>query len=175
MDLPEHYYYSAGSVNRASAKEMSDHIYAGIRDRKREIADFLLLEHNIALQVASQVETSRLYQMTSKQLEIKVTSRDPERDALDVIGQHLLAFGQSLLVATSEGWLSNEQAGQQFRQAASAIGLDELEAPDEDVEALQNKAREQMDFRRPQLECCGTPLAVDGDPNWQRPRLKTVS
>lgn len=168
IDLPEHWYYSSGDVNRASAKEMTSPIYAGIRDRKREFADFLLAEHCIALQAASKIPTSGVAGFTAEELEIEVRSRDPERDSLEVIGQHLLAFGQGLLLATSEGWITNDQAGQQFRQASTGIGLEGLDAPDEDPEALQNQAKAQMEVRRPQLEALSNvyPLAINEDPNW---------
>lgn len=166
IDLPEHWYYSSGDVNRASAKEMTSPIYAGIRDRKREFCDFLLAEHSIALQDASKVPTSVVHGLTAEELAIEVRSRDPERDALDVIGQHLLAFGQALLLAQGEGWINNDQAGQQFRQAAEGIGLDGLDAPE--LEAGLDQAQAEMEVRRPQLEPTGEfPLALDGDPNWR--------
>lgn len=167
IDLPEHYYYNSQTVNRATAKEMADPIYAGIRDRKREVAEFILLEHCIALQVASKVPTSLVAGFTADELAIEIRSRDPERDALDVIGQHLLTFGQALLLAQGEGWISKEQAGQQFRESAGAMGLGELEAPEYDSEALQAEARAKLEHRRPQLEETNVyPLAIEGKRDW---------
>lgn len=168
IDIPEHWYYSAGDVNRASAKEMTSPIYAGIRDRKREFASFLLVEHSIALQEAAKIPTSLVGGFTAEDLEIEVKSRDPERDALDVVGQHLLAFGQALLLGETQQWMSREQAAKQFIQACSSVGLDEIEYAD-NPESMLGQAQAQMERRRPQLEESNIyPLSLDpgGKRDW---------
>lgn len=158
LRLPEHWYYTAGDVNRASAGEMGDPVYASIRDRKGEFADLLVMDAQIAVERASQVPGHKLFNLAQKHPEclgVKITSRDPEQNAFDVIGTALKTFGEAMLLGETSGWISKQQAGKQFREAASQRGLGEIPAPEDEnlsPEAMHNQALEQLDRRRPDLQ-----------------------
>lgn len=165
LDMPEHHFYTGGDVNRATAKEMSDPLFASVRDEKESLSQILYAQHAYALQKASRVERSLVYGFTNEELAFQVVSRDPERDAIEVIGKHLLSLTQALLVMTSEGYISKEQAGSIARQEAGALGLGEIEAPD--VEGVSSTALNKLELMRSiggRKE--SFPLAVGGDPNW---------
>ena len=164
LDMPEHFYYTAGSVNRASAEEMKDPIYAAIRDRKRDFASFRAAEAQIAVQKAAQIPGSLVYGLNREDLEIEVGALRPEKQAFEVIGKHLESFSRALVAAESQGWISNEAAGKQFREAASMLGLSGLEA--EELPELASEAMEKLERRRPILEGI-YPLAIGGDPKWK--------
>lgn len=148
LDLPEHFYYSAGNVNRASAREMTDPVYAGVRDRKREIVSLLYTEFEYALQRAAEVLSSCVAGFTREMLAFRIVSRDPERDALDVIGQHLVSLGQALVVYKQEGWISDLQAGSIARQEISSLGLGEIDAPEDTETAEDSLKKLQNQFER---------------------------
>lgn len=156
LDLPEHFFYSSGDVNRASAREMTSPIYAGIRDRKKSVTNLLYTEHAYALQKASKIEGSVVYGLPKAALEIAVSSADPERDALDVIGQHLVTLQQGLILATSEGYISDTTAGRLVRQEMGRLGLGEIEEPkaEESAEELATDTLEKLDRVR----------NIDGEP-----------
>lgn len=155
LDLPEHFFYSAGDVNRASAREMTDPIYAGVRDRKKSVTGLLYTEHAYALQKAAEIETSLVYGLPKQALEISVTSADPERDALDVIGQHLVSLQQGLILATNEGWISDETAGRIVRQEMGRLGLGDIDEPEADTaEEIQAETLNKLDRVR----------NIDGEP-----------
>lgn len=164
LDMPEHFYYTAGSVNRASAEEMKDPIYAAIRDRKRDFANFRAAEAQIAVQKAARIPGTLVYGLPREELEIEVGALRPERQAFEVIGQHLKSFSESLVIAENQEWISNEAAGQQFIEAASILGLTDLKS--ESVTEMKSEALEKLERRRPMLEGV-YPLSIDGDPNWK--------
>lgn len=167
LDMMEHHFYNSETVNRATASEMSDPMFAGIRDEKRTLGDLLYAQHAYALQNASRTERSLLHGFTVDELAFRVTSRDPERDAIEVIGKHLLSLGQALLVFKSEGWISNEQAGSIARSEAGALGLGELDAPKDDVEKIVEESVRKLErVRSVGGRKESFPLAPGGDPNW---------
>lgn len=169
LDLPEHFFYSAGDVNRASAREMTDPIYARVRNRKREIIDLIYTEHAYALQRAAEVEGSPVYSFPADALAFVVESRDPERDALDVIGQHLTALGQALVIYKAEDWISQEQAGRIARQAVGQLGMGEIEEPEEQSpEEIVNAQLEKLDrVRTIDGQPENFPLSPTGEKNWK--------
>lgn len=164
LDMPEHFYHSSENVNRASAREMKEPIYAAVRDRKRDFAAFRAAEAQIAVQRAAKIPGSLVYGLSKAEQEVQIVSLTPEREAFEVIGQHLESFSKALVVAESRDWISSEAAAKQFVDAASALGLSSLESGD--VPAVTEEALNQLERRRPFLEGVH-PLALDGDPDWK--------
>lgn len=174
LDLPEHWYYSAASVNKASGEEMRDPAFAAIRDRKEDVAEVLAMDGQIAVDRARAMPGHPLYILsrqpgiTAKDFEVMVTSRDPERSAYELLGASLQTLVGALVVATQENYISQAQAGKQFRLAAGALGMGEIPAPEEELDTLDaaaadfEQARQQQ---RPALESL-YPLAPGGKADW---------
>lgn len=174
LDLPEHWYYSAASVNKASGEEMRDPAFAAIRDRKEDVAELLAMDGQIAVDRAKAIPGHPLYKLaqqpgvTADTFRVRVTSRDPERSAYELLGTALQGLVGALMVATQEGYLSQAEAGKQFRQAASALGMGEIPAPEEELDSLEQAAG---DFEAARQERRGAlesvfPHAPGGKADW---------
>lgn len=155
LDMPQHFYYTAGDVNRASAEEMTDPVYAGVRDRKREVSGFMAIDANMSIQVARSIPGHPLQRVPLEECKAQVTSRDPEKSAYDLIGDHLEKFSRALIAGQSQDWISNEQAGKMYRDAAAARGLGEIPAPHEESDNMaqaQQEVANALELHRPELE-----------------------
>ncbi len=174
LDLPEHWYYSAASVNKASGEEMRDPAFAAIRDRKEDVAELLAMDGQIAIDRAKAIPGHPLYVLartegiTADTFEVRVTSRDPERNAYELLGTALQSLVGALVVATQEGYLSQAEAGKQFRQAAAVLGMGEIPAPEEELDSIEQAAGDIEAARqeqKPTLEGV-YPHAPGGKANW---------
>ena len=128
LNMPQHWYSQGGDVNKATAGEMGTPVMAQVRSRKELIMEFILQEHEIAIFI--------LYQMgilppdiTPADLAIEVLSRDPERNAYNLIGKMLLELGQALQLGQAQGWVTPEDAAKKFTEAAQSLGMGEFTGP----------------------------------------------
>lgn len=168
LELPQHYFYTAGSVNRASAEEMSDPVYAGIRDRKHEISEFMCAGAQIAVDRAAKTPGTRISTVPKDELGIQVACRDPERSAYDVIGTQLQAFAQAVVIGEQSEYISDVQAGKMYRAAAAAMGLGDIPSPEEESDNLacaQQYVDNALGDKRDELSKI-LPLSLNGESRW---------
>lgn len=177
MDMPEHYYYSAGDVNRASGEQMKAPVFAGVRTRKGDYSRFMarIAQHGVDQMVARSEEWARIAAQDPRAIEVTVASRDPERDSFEAIGLSLKHLSESLVVAEAQGWMSAQQCGEQFRDAAASLGLGEIADPNEELTLgdAQEKAEQARQILRPQLEQ-SYPLSPNGKREWKTNGRATI-
>jgi hypothetical protein len=174
LDLPEHWYYSAASVNKASGEEMRDPAFAAIRDRKEDVAELLAMDGQIAVNRARAIPghplnlLSKQPGITDDTFAVRVTSRDPERSAYELVGASLQSLIGTLVVAVDEGYMSKAEAGKQFRQAAAALGLGDIPAPEEELDSIEQAAGDIETARQEKREDLEKqfPLAPGKNPDW---------
>lgn len=173
LGLPEHWYYSAASVNKASGEEMRDPAFADIRDRKEDVANLLAMDGQIAVDRAMRIPGHPL-KLLADQLgrdheafQVQVTSRDPERSAYETVGASLQSIAGAMMAAVDSGFISDEQAGKLFRQAAGALGLGEIPSPAEELADadLPTVAAQMLQANKAQLESW-FPYAPGLKANW---------
>ncbi|TXH55411.1 MAG: hypothetical protein E6Q97_08860 [Desulfurellales bacterium] len=125
LDNPIHWLSEGGDVNKATAGEMGGPAFAFIRERQREIIEFMNL--CIGYQIQCWIDAGSLSsEFTEDDLKFEIQTRDPEKAQYQAIGAMLQALGQSLLIAQNSGWLSRQEAARAFRAAATDTGLGEF-------------------------------------------------
>lgn len=127
LDTPIHWVSEGGDVNKATAGEMGGPAFAFIRERQREIIEFLRVA--ISYQIQCWLDAGSLSQSEFLSLDdvaFEIQTRDPEKAQYQAIGAMLQALGQALLIAQNSGWLSKQEAARAFRAAATDTGLGEF-------------------------------------------------
>lgn len=163
LDMPQHYFYTSSEINRANGDNMKAPIFAGARSRKATYSNLMLSIAQHGIDQAAQYDAN-LRKLTAEEREVKISSRDPERDSFDAIGAGLKTLGESLMIAQVQEWMSPQQCGEKFRDAAGALGLGEIEDPDS-LEDAMSKVDQALEIQRPQLEK-QFPLSPNGKRNW---------
>jgi hypothetical protein len=120
MGLPEHFFVEANTVNKASATEMAEPVWAWARVRKASLMDFLKLEHDMAIQVA--IESGKI-NVPVEHRGIQVVSRDPDRTAYDVVGNTLNSMATALTTALTGQILDQKNAIGIFQHVIESTGF----------------------------------------------------
>jgi hypothetical protein len=143
LDMPEHWFSSGGDVNKATAGEMGTAIFPKVRDRKRQIRNFMQAGAHVAMQRVR--ERGGLAGIHPGQLTWEVVSRDPDRTTYDLIGSILVDLGNGLEKGVVGQWLSQQEAAVIFRTAISGLGLGDLSAVPPNLTAVKAAARDALD------------------------------
>jgi hypothetical protein len=132
MGLPEHWFSSANSVNKASASVMDEPVWVAARERQRQWREHLQLMLDYAMQdVAEHVpEVGRI---PAEERVMEVVSRDPDRTAWDVVGSALKGVGEALTVALASSLIDQSDAARVYCSIASALVNEDITAPSEDA------------------------------------------
>lgn len=149
--MPEHYFASGGDVNKATSQQMDTPIFTLTRDRKKDTKAFLRLGAEIALRAFAQAGV--FVGFSEEDFKFEVVSRDPDRSAYDLIGEMLLSLGESLRLGVEQGYLSDVEAAQAFRIAASGLGLGDFPGVDEDsLSKARDRAEKMLERDRESLK-----------------------
>lgn len=149
LDMPQHFFSSGGDVNKATASEMGNPVWALVRERKRLIMAFMRLACELCLQTL--LDRGRLGGCKREDLTIEVLSRDPERNSYALIGEMLKNVCDALVAGVDAGFASDVDAGRAYRTAASQLGLGDFAEPT-NLDDARKKVAARLEQQRPKLE-----------------------
>lgn len=133
LGIPVHYFADSENVNRASAEEMADPVYARVRERQNVVKSFLTQVFRFVLEQAR--AAGPLRDCTDADLEFEVVVTDPDRSEYDKLGAMLLDLVEAFTKATTVGFIDEDEARTIFRQLANTLGV---ELPDKPAAAAQD-------------------------------------
>lgn len=160
--VPYMWWTDGGDTNRATAREQDAPVYASTRNRKREVAAFMRLEVDYALQDVA--DTGALVTADGQQVPpgergVEIQSRDPDRTAYDAVALTLKTLGEAMAVAVAQGRLSDEEADMVYRSVAqSETGLTLPERkpvegePESELDRSMRQAAEELERAKARLQ-----------------------
>ena len=143
MGLPEHWFSSANTVNKASASVMDEPVWVAARERQRQWREHLQLMLDYAMQdVAEHVpEVGRI---PAEERVMEVVSRDPDRTAWGLVGATLKGVGEALTIALASGLIEQNDAGRVYCSIASALVNEDITAPSDDASDPMAEAKRRV-------------------------------